>query len=112
MHERTKQSRIPKKVKAAVYKRDEEHCIVCGGWVPEECACCHYISRGRLGLGIEENIVTLCIDCHYRLDNGNVAREYIRDYLKRKYPGWDERKLVYSKWDWCNENSNSNTATD
>ena len=98
MKARTKASQIPKSVKATVYKRDQEHCLVCGRWVPEECACCHFIGRGRMGLGIEENVVTLCIDCHRRLDNGEVGREKIRNYLKEKYPGWDEKKLVYSKW--------------
>lgn len=112
MHERTKASQIPKKVKAAVYMRDEEHCVMCGGWVPEECACCHFIGRGRLGLGIEENIVTLCHACHYRLDNGNVGRDLIREYLKSKYPEWDEKKLVYSKWSYLNENSYPDSTTD
>lgn len=102
MHKRTKASQINKAVKQAVYKRDEEHCIVCGSWVPEECACCHYIGRGRLGLGIEENIITLCYKCHTRLDNGNVGREQIKRYLQSKYPGWDEKNLTYSKWRWTN----------
>lgn len=103
MHERTKFSRIPKAVKAAVYKRDREHCVLCGVWVPEECACCHFIGRGRLGLGIEENIITLCYKCHYNLDNGEVGRDRIREYLKSKYPEWDENKLIYSKWSVFNE---------
>lgn len=102
MHERTKASQIPKAVKKAVYKRDEERCLICGRWVPEECACCHFIGRGRLGLGIEENILTLCYECHRNLDNGEVGREQLRKYLQNKYPGWDEKKLVYSKWSWTN----------
>lgn len=103
MHKRTKASQIPKEVKAAVYKRDQEHCVLCGRWVPEECACCHFIGRGRLGLGIEENIITLCYKCHYSLDNGEVGRDQIRDYLKSKYPEWNENKLIYSKWSVFNE---------
>lgn len=97
MHARTKASRIPKEVKAAVYARDREKCLLCGRWVPEECACCHFIGRGRLGLGIEENIITLCYECHRNLDNGEVGRDRLREYLKGKYPGWDEKKLVYRK---------------
>lgn len=103
MHERTKASQITKEVRASVYKRDHEKCVVCGRWVPEECACCHFIGRGRLGLGIEENIITLCARCHYNLDNGEVGRDLIRDYLRSKYPEWDEKKLVYSKWSWTDE---------
>jgi 5-methylcytosine-specific restriction endonuclease McrA len=98
MHERTKRSQIPRKVKKAVYTRDRERCVLCGRWVPEECACCHFISRARLGLGIEENIVTLCHECHYNLDNGEIGRKELRAYLESQYPGWNERKETYTKW--------------
>lgn len=100
MHQRTKASQIPKDVKEAVWKRDNERCVVCGVWCPPECACCHFIGRGRLGLGIEENIITLCAEHHRKLDNGEYGREEIRSYLKSKYPGWNEKDLVYSKWKW------------
>lgn len=99
-HERTKATDIPKKVKEKVYERDEQKCVVCGVWCPPECACCHYIGRGRLGLGIEKNIITLCPRCHYSLDNGEVGREKIRKYLESKYPDWNEKDLIYSKWKW------------
>ena len=100
MHQRTKASKIPRSVKEKVYERDGGKCIVCGKPVYVDNACCHFISRARMGLGIEENICTLCSDCHYRLDNGEYGREKIRDYLKSKYPGWNEKDLVYSKWKW------------
>ena len=98
MHKRTKASQISKAVKATVYERDQGHCLLCGRYVPPECACCHFVSRARLGLGIEENILTLCHECHYNLDNGEVGRDQLREYLESKYPGWNEKKVVYSKW--------------
>ena len=98
MHQRTKMSQIPKKVKDAVWKRDNERCVVCGVWCPSECACCHFIGRGRLGLGIEQNIITLCAKHHRMLDNGEYGRDQIREYLKGIYPDWNEKDLVYSKW--------------
>ncbi len=98
MHDRTKASMIPKAVKKKVFERDEGKCILCHRTVTEDNACCHYISRARLGLGIEENILTLCHECHYRLDNGEIGRERLREYLKKKYPGWNEKMLIYSKW--------------
>lgn len=68
----------------------------------------HYISRAKGGLGIEENIVTLCTSltankCHERYDNGTKEereeiREKIKRYLMDYYPGWDEGQLVYRKW--------------
>ena len=102
MHERTKASKIPQSVKEAVYERDGGACILCKRPVYVENSCCHFIGRGRLGLGIEENILTLCHECHYKLDNGEVGRDQLREYLKGKYPGWDEKKLVYTKWGWTN----------
>ena len=53
------------------------------------------------GLGVEENIVTVCRFCHGEMDNGKntkIYKEKARDYLMRHYPDWDEKKLIYSKW--------------
>lgn len=54
----------------------------------------------KAGLGIEENIVTLCRECHRRFDQTtdreNIA-EFVRAYLAKKYPEWDETKLYYRK---------------
>ena len=53
------------------------------------------------GLGIEQNVVTLCMKCHNDYDNGNYRKElgnYIAKYLKMVYGAtWDESKLVYNK---------------
>lgn len=100
MHTRTKATNIPREVKEKVYERDEGKCLICGRVVYVDNACCHYISRARLGLGIEENILTLCADCHRKFDGADrkLFEPYIREYLKLKYPHWDEKKLVYSKW--------------
>lgn len=56
----------------------------------------------RGGLGIEENILTLCRLCHDAFDNGTATMRqeignYCRDYLKALYPGWDEKNLIYRK---------------
>lgn len=63
----------------------------------------HYISRASGGLGVEENIMTLCIGCHYHFDSGNAQerkelKEKARSYLMSKYQNWDEGKLTYRKW--------------
>ena len=55
------------------------------------------------GKGIEQNIVTLCANCHHDYDNGNLREDmgnYIREYLKSKYgDSWNEEKLIYNKWE-------------
>lgn len=62
----------------------------------------HYISRAKGGLGIEENIVTLCIKCHNWYDfgtreEGEKIGKFLKTYLRYKYPDWDETMLVYKK---------------
>ena len=94
---RTKSLEIPKAVKEKVYERDGECCVLCGGMgMPNA----HFIARSQGGLGIEENILTLCFKCHREYDqspNRKEIREHLRDYLKSKYPNWDEEKLIYKK---------------
>jgi 5-methylcytosine-specific restriction endonuclease McrA len=98
MHKRTKATSIPKKVKEKVWERDGRLCVICGRpgnpW-------CHFIPRSQGGLGIEENVVTLCNECHAAMDNSTQSkalRMMAEEYLKSKYPSWNKEKLVYTKW--------------
>lgn len=98
MRKRTKGLRITPSVKDAVFARDGRRCVLCYSWMGSPCA--HYISRAQGGLGIEENIVTLCPECHRAYDQSTdraEIREELRRYLKSKYKDWDESKLVYKK---------------
>lgn len=98
---------ISQAVKAAVAERDSIDgrpcCIWCGRPAPAPLAYsnAHYISRAHGGLGIEENILTLCPDCH-RLYDQTAAREnmrpILRRYLRERYPDWDENKLTFEKY--------------
>ena len=96
MHKSTLLCSISKSVKKRVYERDKGLCVICGcPGLPEA----HVIPRSHLGLGVEENIVTLCRPCHDLYD-GVKRQEYgeiIRNYLKELYPDWDEKKLIYHK---------------
>lgn len=97
----TKRSRacdIPQSVKKIVWERDGGCCIRCGN--PQAMPNAHYIPRSQGGLGIEENIVTLCQECHREYDQSSSRpelREYIKNYLKRKYPNWEEKNLIYRR---------------
>lgn len=96
MNRRTKALQIPPKVKERVLWRDK-WCVWCGK--PGQ-PNAHFISRAQGGLGIEENILTLCPDCHMKYDrteNRAEMREYFKEYLKSRYPEWDESKLYYMK---------------
>lgn len=94
--QRTKALQIPPKVKERVLWRDK-WCIWCGK--PGE-PNAHFIPRAQGGLGIEENILTLCPDCHRAYDQSTdraKMREYFKEYLKSRYPEWEEEKLYYKK---------------
>ena len=105
--ERTKALEIPKAVKAKVANRDSVDgypcCILCGKPAPTDYPLAfsnaHYISRGQGGLGVEENICTLCPKCHREYDNEKREeyRPILRSYLKGIYKNFDEAKLVYKK---------------
>lgn len=99
MHRMTRACKITQTVREIVYQRDNERCIICGS--NQGLPNAHYIARSHGGLGVEENIVTLCPECHRRYDNGSKRMEYgqiIRRYLQSKYPDWDEQKLIYGRW--------------
>lgn len=98
MHKRTKALDITKKVKDAVWERDGHCCILCGN--PQAMPNAHYIARSHSGLGIEQNIVTLCAACHHQYDqtaDRQIIKAEIELYLRSQYPGWDEKNLVYRK---------------
>lgn len=102
MSKRSKACDISSKVKEAVWNRDSQKCIYCGKWVPKTYANAHFIKRSQGGLGIEENIVTLCPECHYQEDYGlntKLYEDYIETYLKGIYgANWDKSKLIYKKY--------------
>ena len=108
MHTRTKALGISIRVKEEVADRDEFDgwtcCILCGTPAPPynrlAFSNAHYINRAQGGLGIEENILTLCPDCHYRYDQTTdraKLQPFFKRYLIEHYPNWKETNLYYKK---------------
>lgn len=101
MSKRSKACDITQAVKKKVWERDKHHCIKCGN--PYAMPNAHYISRAHGGLGIEENIVTLCQECHNNFDNGKskelkeAIKNKIETYLKSFYPNWSIDLITYKK---------------
>lgn len=102
---RAKKCDITQKVKEIVWERDNHRCIICGN--PAAMPNAHYIRRSHGGLGIPENVVTLCTmnGCHDKFDNGSREESeaigaQIKDYLMSIYPDWNEEDLIYKKYDY------------
>lgn len=102
MSKRSKACEISQKTKEIVWNRDNECCISCGRWVPKHFANAHFIKRSQGGLGIPENIVTLCAKCHYEEDFGKDSKVYeysIENYLRNYYgESWNKENLIYKKF--------------
>ena len=107
---RAKSTQISTKVKTAVYDRDGGLCVICGKPGSPDA---HFVPRSKGGLGIKENIVTLCRECHDRFDHGDtydmtVIGTMVRCYLMELYPDIeypydryhpdDDSKLIYQKY--------------
>lgn len=96
---RSKATDIPQKVKERVWERDGHRCIFCNS--TQAMPNAHYISRAKGGLGIEQNIVTACMGCHFAMDNTTQRPEFLdlaKAWLMSKYPDWDETSLTYNKY--------------
>ena len=102
MSKRSNACNISQKTKEIVWNRDKHKCISCGIWVPKTFANAHYIKRSQGGLGIPENVVTLCSKCHYEEDFGKDSKVYeysIENYLRSYYgESWSKEKLIYKKY--------------
>jgi hypothetical protein len=108
MKDRTKALAIPPAVKWEVAERDSIDnwpcCVYCGRPAPTDnptaYSCAHYIARSQGGLGIVQNILTLCPACHGEYDNTDRRKRmrlYFKIYLKSHHRGWREDQLVYKK---------------
>lgn len=103
-HKQTSATDIPKAVKDRVFERDDGRCVWCGRRGAYVFPEAHFVPRSKGGLGIEENILTLCrYVCHEQYDHGDQRtrenmRLHFREYLKSKYQDWDETKLYYHRY--------------
>lgn len=93
---KSKKTDISQKVKKIVWERDGQRCIFCGNRYAMPNA--HVISRKNNGLGIEQNIVTACYQCHFNMDQTIRRKEYLEKanaYLDSIYE--PRNNLIYEK---------------
>jgi 5-methylcytosine-specific restriction endonuclease McrA len=92
---------VSPKIRDTVKRRDNMCCVVCG--FPYALTIAHvFINRSHGGLGVKENLATLCIECHSKLDHGKkIHSESVRvpleSYMNKLYPSLDIKKLKYEK---------------
>ena len=97
-HRQTKATAIPGKIKREVERRDGGLCIFCKRPGRGEA---HFIGRAQGGLGIPENLLTVCRECHERMDNSQargLMLQIAEAYLREHYTGWNKEALVYRKY--------------
>lgn len=97
---RTQKTSISTEVKKKVHERDNGCCVLCGRWLPWNNSNAHIVPRSSGGLGIEENIVTLCQECHYMYDFGlerKMLYDYLVEYQKKTYTNWDRSNMIFKK---------------
>lgn len=100
---RTKATGISKEVRGTVIRRDTPgstlpRCIFCGSVYGITIA--HYVSRASGGLGIEQNLACVCMECHRKLDQSTQRKEMLeifKRHLQRHYEDWNENDLKYRK---------------
>lgn len=116
MNERTKACSIKPETKKRVEERDGGVCIFCHRPGKGEA---HVVPRSHGGLGVEQNLITVCRPCHNLLDNTVSRRWYLLvaiEHLKSFYPDWTPEAVTYKKGiktkhfsDWTNKNLVNNT---
>ena len=92
-----KATQIPRHVAQKVIDRDLGLCIFCGRQAVD---IMHYISRGRLGLGIEQNLACGCRYCHSRYDHSGERKAYqmrFKTYLDSLYPNFSDLDRIFRK---------------
>ena len=101
MNQRTKATDITPKVRSTVLRRDNHRCVYCNS--PYALQLAHvFVNRSHGGLGVEQNLVALCIEHHMSLDNGKLEkakpiRDVVEGYLKHHYGEIDLDTLKYRK---------------
>jgi 5-methylcytosine-specific restriction endonuclease McrA len=102
MTKRTKALDVSKAVREEVYARDSfgsppfPCCVTCGR--PGRHDASHYIKRSQGGLGVPENLINQCRDCHTEMEQGNKELlSRAKRHLMHHYPDWSEDILKYRK---------------
>jgi len=90
---------FPQHVKDSMKLRDGR-CVLCKS-VKNKLSAHHFIYKSAFGMGIIENGVSLCIECHDDIHNHDPnygLRDYVQQYLDTLYPEFDNNMRKLKKY--------------
>lgn len=101
MSKRRKATDISQRVRKEINERDRLTCVSCGRNYNLQIAHI-YLPRSRGGLGVKENLATLCIECHLKYDNGRFEDQQqiktrVHAYMESIYGQPNLEQLKYKK---------------
>lgn len=70
-------SDIPERVRLEVLARDQYACVSCGTAGENRLQLHHVVYRSQGGTHDEENLATLCSDCHRLVHHGDLTVRYL-----------------------------------
>lgn len=94
---RTLATEINAKTRKVVIERDK-CCVICGSY--QMLSIAHYIPRSKGGLGVKENLVVACMECHMKMDQSIDRKkllQIVKERLRSYYEDFDESSLIYKK---------------
>lgn len=76
-----------KKLHEKVWQRDDCCCAICGQFIEAGVKAHHEPPKSKGGQDIEENLITLCNECHHQRHFGEVKKyeAMCKDYLNSMY---------------------------
>lgn len=93
---RSQATDISKSVKDKVWDRDCHRCIFCGS--PSARPEAHIVPRSAGGVGVEQNIITVCRRCHMLLDQSTKRPKMLKQakhYIEHIYGKIDWSEFIY-----------------
>lgn len=96
----TKKLLFSEEVRLKVWERAKGRCEMCGNFYPVDYH--HIYHRSQLGLGIEQNCILLCRQCHEEFHSHKMRdmRHKALEYLSQFYSEEEllRENLTFSKW--------------
>jgi len=89
-------------VRMDVKVRDNGKCTICG--TMENIQIHHFVPRSLGGMGITNNLISLCQFHHKQLHDGNgYILEHVKQYMKDLYPNVNNNERKYNKFNGGNK---------